>query len=65
MAESPKISFRMMNPVLYERLRERAEGAGETSLNNAARAIVEGMGMVFGDERVVLVLPDGLAVHRI
>lgn len=41
MAESPRISFRMTNPVLAARLRERAEGAGETNLNNAARAIVE------------------------
>ena len=41
MAESPKISFRMRNPVLHDRLRERMELMGETSLGNAARDIVE------------------------
>lgn len=41
MAESPRISFRMTNPVLAARLRARADEAGETNLNNAARVIVE------------------------
>lgn len=41
MAESPRISFRMTNPVLAARLRERAEETGDPNLNNVARAIVE------------------------